>query len=202
MLFATPIDHEKSIITSCCSKQVCKGCSYANRIHRAAESIDLTCVFCRHPVPTTQAEADLNRMKRFKANDPVAILEIGIKRYLRYDGGGCLIEYLKRAAELRDIDGDIDAQYHLSVLYRTGELVEKDEEKVKYHLEEAAIGGARYDLAFYEGKNNRIDRAVKYLIIAANLGHDGLVQKLKEAYLEGDISKEDFAAALRATRLP
>mmetsp|Transcript_35527 Transcript_35527/g.72674 ORF Transcript_35527/g.72674 Transcript_35527/m.72674 type:complete len:85 (+) Transcript_35527:2-256(+) len=49
-----------------------------------------------------------------------------------------------------------------------------------------------------EGKNERYDRSAKHFIIAANLGHDDSIQALKECYKYGDVSKEDFAAALRA----
>ena len=44
----------------------------------------------------------------------------------------------------------------------------------------------------------RPDRAVKHLIIAANLGYDRSIRGLKEFYKEGLVRKEDFAAALRA----
>jgi len=70
-----------------------------------------------------------------------------------------------------------------------------------YHLEKAAIGGhpgARYNLGCYEGRNDMSDRAVKHFTIAANLGHDESIQMLKECYKRGLVSKEDFAAALRA----
>jgi len=49
-----------------------------------------------------------------------------------------------------------------------------------------------------EGRNGRIDRAVKHWIIAANLGHDGSIRELKNCYMNGYVSKEDFATALRA----
>uniref|UniRef100_A0A7S1CRA6 Sel1 repeat family protein n=1 Tax=Skeletonema marinoi TaxID=267567 RepID=A0A7S1CRA6_9STRA len=68
-------------------------------------------------------------------------------------------------------------------------------------LEEAAIAGhpqARYNLAGYEWRNERFDRAVKHWIIAANLGYDDSIQRLKESYKDGLVSKEDFAGALRA----
>ena len=66
---------------------------------------------------------------------------------------------------------------------------------------EAAIAGhpiARHNLACYEGRNFRFDRAVKHYIISANLGYDQSIQALKGFHKEGAISKEDFAAALRA----
>eukprot|EP00985_Skeletonema_marinoi_P009052 scaffold4148_cov170-Skeletonema_marinoi.AAC.4 len=82
-----------------------------------------------------------------------------------------------------------------------GEVVEKDEKKGLYYLEEAAIAGhpdARYNLGCDEGINQRYERAAKHFIIAANLGHDKSVQVLKESYAAGKVSKEDFAATLRA----
>jgi hypothetical protein len=68
-------------------------------------------------------------------------------------------------------------------------------------LEVAAIGGhpnARYNLGCAEWGNGRTDRAIKHCIIAANLGHDGSLKSLKDGFQRGLMSKEDFAAALRA----
>ncbi|KAK1733248.1 hypothetical protein QTG54_016105 [Skeletonema marinoi] len=57
---------------------------------------------------------------------------------------------------------------------------------------------AKYNLGCYEWKNERIDRAVNHLIIAANLGFDKSIQRLTVCYVQGHISKEEFAVALRA----
>ena len=106
-------------------------------------------------------------------------------------------EFLTKAAGL----GDAAAHFNLSVMYREGKGVEKDAQKEFYHTEEAAIGGhptARYNLGAFEWNNGRLDRAVKHLIIAAKLGDDDSVEMLKQGYKEGSVSKEDFAAALRA----
>jgi hypothetical protein len=46
--------------------------------------------------------------------------------------------------------------------------------------------------------NGRIKRAGKHFIIAANLGYDDSLKKLRECYAMGVVQKEDFAAALRA----
>ncbi len=191
-----PIELKKSSLYACCSKLVCSGCVYANKLRGLNKKLHPQCPFCRHPLPKTQKEADKNNMKRVAANDPVALREMGKKHDSDGDYGSAFKFYTK-AAEL----GDVEARYNLSNLYHKGEGVEKDEKKELYHLEEAAIGGhpyARYNLACEEWNKDRIDRAVKHFIIAANLGHDGAIQELKDCYAHGLVSKEDFAAALRA----
>ena len=67
-------------------------------------------------------------------------------------------------------------------------------------MEQAAIGGhpgARHYIGFTELENGRIERGVKLLIIAANLGHDGALELLRKLYTMGAVRKEDFATALR-----
>ena len=131
-------------------------------------------------------------MKRAAANDPVVLFELGERHYNKGDYESAF-KYYTKAAEL----GDADAHYCLSILYWKGEGVEKDESKETFHLEEAAIRGhpfARHNLGVNEG----IDRSVKHLTIAASLGHDRSMKTLKEYYKHGYVSKEDFAAALRA----
>jgi len=63
------------------------------------------------------------------------------------------------------------------------------------------IGGhvfARHNLGLIEERKGNIVRAVKHFIIAANLGLDVSMEKLKRCYAGGVISKESFAAVLRA----
>ena len=191
-----PIDEEKSGLYSCCSKVICKGCDYTNRLRQFQENMQRTCPFCRHPVPRTEEELKKNLMKRVEAGDSVALTDIGkmARENGDYDGA---FKYFTKAAEL----DDVDAHYELSVMHREGHGVEKDEAKEMYHMEEAAIAGhpdARFNLACFEGWNGRFDRAAKHWIIAANLGHSQSIKRLKEFYKNGDVSKEDFAAALRA----
>ena len=45
--------------------------------------------------------------------------------------------------------------------------------------------------------NGLYDRAAKHFIIAAKLGCDDSLNALKTMYKSGDVSKEDFTAALR-----
>ena len=93
------------------------------------------------------------------------------------------------------------ASFDLSFMYGSGKGVKKDEKKQIFFLEEAAIGGhpeARYKLGYHEWESKRKDRAVKHWIIAAHLGHSRSIEILKVCYKGGLVTKEDFAAALRA----
>ena len=191
-----PLDPRKSIVMTCCSKLVCKGCDHANQMHEFKGSLDPKCPFCRKPAPETKKDINMSKMKRIEANDPLAMSEMGIKRYEEGDRSGAY-EYWNKAAEL----GEADAHYHLSEYYRNEQGVNNDEKKRLYHLEEAAIGGhpnARFNLGCHEGSKGRIERAMNHFIISANLGHDGAIEVLKRYYAEGNVSKEDLAAALRA----
>jgi tetratricopeptide (TPR) repeat protein len=187
---------KKSTLHVCCSKIVCNGCDYANNLREMENRLEHKCPFCRHPLPKTQAEMDKNKMKRVAANDPVALREKG-KKHVSDGDYESAFDFLTKAAEL----GDVDAHGLLSILYREGQGVEKDEKKETYHEETAAIGGhpgARCSLACEEGRNGRFERAVKHFIIAAKLGYDDSIKALKECFKRGIVSKEDFAAALRA----
>ncbi len=146
-------------------------------------------------MPETKEEADQNLMKRAKANDPAALHKMGIKCYDEgyYEGA---VKYMTKAAAL----GYMDAHFNLSIAYFEGKGVEKDMKRSIYHLEEAAIGGhpdARYNLGAHEGNSGRIDRAMRQFIIAANLGLDDALDKVKQGFVEGIVSKDDYAAALR-----
>ena len=102
-----------------------------------------------------------------------------------------------KAAQL----GDMEANFQLASLYMDGNGVEKDQKKAMYHLEEAAIGGhpeARCNLGVSEIRSGRRERAAKHYIIAANLGDDVSIARLKEYFTMGVVSKENYAAALRA----
>ncbi len=177
----------------CCSKLICNGCSLANLCRERKEGLEHKCPFCRHPEIDSFEECVKLITKRVEMNDPIALCLMGHQRYNEgeYD---LAFKYWTKAAEA----GDAKSQYRLSILYRHGLGVEKNEEMKLYYLEEAAIAGhldARYNLGCCEAKNGRIDRAVKHWIIAANLGHDESMQVLKLFYKRGHVSKEDFASA-------
>ena len=189
------IDPKKSCLFSCCSKMLCNGCVVANQVRELEGRLLQKCPFCRKDLPDTDEENNEQLMKRIEANDPAAVCQMGSLRYQEGDYKTAF-EYWTRAAAL----GNVRAHFELSCLYHTGKGVEKDEKKVLYHSEQAAIGGhptARQNLGLKEWKIGRVDRAAKHWIIAAKLGDDESMDNVKDLYKDGLVSKDDFAAALR-----
>ena len=188
-----PIEDEKVVSYPCCSKFICKGCTFAEASRQRGQNRQhFSCPFCRQ---STSEPANTKLMKRVAANDPAALWQMGLSHADREEFDKAF-HYYTRAAEL----GDVEAHYHLSTMYKRGQYVERDEKKEWYHLEEAAIRGhayARHNLGCHEERNGEMGRAVKHWIINANLGDDWSIQTLKNCYKDGLVSKEEFAAALR-----
>ncbi len=191
-----PIGERKSKFMTCCSKSICKGCCYADTKREVEQGLEPRCPFCREPAPESDEEEHHKRvMERIKKNDPVAMTEMGKLHYLKGEYAKSL-ELWTKAAELEYVD----AHFRLATLYYEGEGVEKDEKKAVYHSEQAAIGGhptARYLLACYEMTNVRLERAAKHWIISANLGCDDSLKDIKDLFVQGVVSKDEYADALR-----
>jgi len=196
-----PIVLSKSIMMDCCSKIICRGCSHAYDL-RLVGSLK-QCPFCREFAPSTDDEADKQRMKRIKANDADAMRQEGSLNYRKGNYVSAFTWY-KKAVEL----GDVEAHGRLASLYHEGQGVEKSRVKTKYHMEEAAIGGhpiARHNLGCIECNldgqeeaHGNIERAKKHLIIAAVQGYDLSMKLLLAMFKQGLVSKDDLAATLRA----
>jgi len=76
-----------------------------------------------------------------------------------------------------------------------------DTDKAKHYFEIAAMKGhmfSRYTLGIMENDDCNIMKAAKHWIIAAEAGSDESLKSLKECFLHGILSKEDYAKALRA----
>eukprot|EP00986_Skeletonema_menzelii_P015015 scaffold10835_cov153-Skeletonema_menzelii.AAC.4 len=191
------LDKQKSVLMGCCLKMICNGCDYANPMDVVGVKICQKCPFCRLPTAKSQEVLESNLMKRVEANDPVAMYQMAGYRYQEKKFSGA-IEYYTKAAGL----GHAEAHYELSCLYHDGgKGVKQDKKRCLYHAEEAAIGGhpiARYNLASNEIEHGRFERAAKHWIIGAKLGHDNSLDGVKTSFKTGFVSKEDFAAALRA----
>ncbi len=191
-----PLPFEQNRVMACCSKLICTGCMYTNQKREVEQRLAPKCPFCRHLMPKSSEEGDKNQRKRAEANDPFAVRQVGGQSLMKGDFKGAC-EFWSKAVEL----GDVEAHYHLALMYHNGQGVEMNKRKEIYHLEQAAIGGhynARYNLGVTEWKNGRYERAAKHYIIAAKLGEGKSVGNLRKMYQEGLVSKEELTAALRA----
>ena len=129
-----PLDPEKFFTTECCSKTICVGCSYASAIRQIRDKIYPKCPFCRQPKPETDEEAEKDFMKRIEANDPVAMGRMGYRHMKEGDYDGAF-KYFTKAVEF----GDADTHYDLSIMYRDGDGVEKDEKKELYRKKQPSL---------------------------------------------------------------
>lgn len=194
-----PIDAHRSgsaAYHSCCGKMICIGCIYASK---EQSSLGEKCPFCRTPYPDGDGEANAHLKKRAAANDPFSIRCIALKYYGEEDYVASLELFLK-AASL----GDIQSHHEAGFMYMDGEGADVNMKKGNYHLEVAAIGGSaesRYALGMYERNYGSYERAMKHLIIAAKQGLEDALAKLKEGYVDGKISKDEFGEALRAYQI-
>src|SRR6056300_805466 len=156
-LLPLSLDRSKSTMNTCCCTLICRGCEYANQLRERREGLEHKCSFCREPTPTSHEELEQNERERAKANDPVALYQVGSKCYDRREYDRAFESFTKSAAL-----GNAESHHYLYFCYRDGQGTEKDKKKEVYHLEEAAIGGhpmARYDLGIHEENRGRDDRA-------------------------------------------
>ena len=102
-----------------------------------------------------------------------------------------------RAVEL----GDTDAYNNIGALYNNGEGVEVDKEKANHYYELGAIKGsasARHNLGNKEYRAGNMDRAVKHYMIAVRSGYTDSLEFIKDLYLGGCATKEDYTKALQS----
>ena len=182
---------------SCCGKMICSGC-----IH-AVEMMDgeAKCPFCRVPTPESDEEVIGMIMKRVEMDDAKAIFNYGC---YYYDGLCGLPQNYEKAFELWHRSGElgnVSAYYCIGYAYDRGVGVGHDMTKAKHYYELAAIGGdeyARYNLGWLEEDAGNMSRELKHLMIAAGCGHDLPLKKIRELYMNGHATKDDYAKALQS----
>ena len=213
-----PIAALQYFYQSCCGKDICHGCMHQVNI-RSGE--DCLCPFCRAPFLGVEDQQEgVERMKkRMDLNDCEAFRVQGTYYAEGYHGTKKdmkkAIECSTKGAEL----GSKAAHFHLGKSYLRGTGVKKDEEKAKYHLGVAAVGGdvdARTMLGKMEmdiahktclkeaGIVNGVPmaRAAKHWGIAAKAGCDSSMKMLMTFYssegFKKYITKTDLEVTLRA----
>ena len=104
--------------------------------------------------------------------------------------------YLK-AGEL----GCADGYHNLGILYSTGRGVGIDKKKAKHYFELAAMAGdlsARHNLAGVEAEAGNYQRSMKHSILAAKAGYEESMDQVKQCYIRGFVTKDEYANTLRA----
>ena len=181
----------------CCGKRICSGCIYA--VEKRDGGLGL-CPFCRAPTPTAE-ELIEQAKKRMEVNDAYAMFNLGIcysdGSYGFQQDHAKALELWHQAAEL----GNASSCYSIGMAYYYGNGAERDEKKANHYCELAAMGGvveARYNLGVYEWRAGNMERALKHFMIAASFGDNDSLENIKQLFLKGDATKDDYTKALRA----
>ena len=158
------------------------------------------CPFCRTPFPDNDAAKLAMVQARVEKKDPAAINLLGGK----YAQGGLglrkdvrrAVELWTEAAEL----GSIGALFNLGIAYDLGKGVEQDKTKAVHYWTKAAMQGhfpSRYNLGCDEGEKGNHDRAVRHWLISAKMGHTNSIENIKQRFMAGAATKEQYAQALK-----
>ena len=188
---------------ACCGKLLCSGCVLAAQDEIRKGNIKEWCLFCRTPIPKSNAEYTERVKKRMKLKDAGAYFELGCAYDeaigLPHDANKAR-ELWHQAAEL----GSCQTHYSLGRAYLPSRGVEKDMKKAMHHWKLAAIGGherARFNMGVFEYNEGNIDIAMKHYMISAKAGYDKSLKKVGEGYKAGYVTKHDYAKTLRAYQL-
>ena len=197
-LLTMPHKTNTSVFMPCCGKRICNGCIYAMKM---SEAKDL-CAFCRTP-PVTSDEEHIRRVKKLMEKRNAGAFNHLAGCYSQGIVG--LPQDYQKANELCLKAGELGcavAYYNLGNSYRDGEAgVERDDKKAQHYWELAAMGGsvsARYNLGVVEGQAGNHHRAYKHYVLAARAGHDYSLDIVKDCFMSGFISKDEYARTLRA----
>jgi len=195
-----PYNPQGSVYMNCCGKVLCTGCIHAFQSKITKEEHDV-CPFCRTPPPYRGEEAKFVKRyeDRVEMNDAEAISIMGVNYALgRY---GVPQNYAKafklwhRAGEL----GHAEAYSSIGFAYDYGRGVDVDMKKAKHYWELAAMGGegkARCKLGVIELRAGKYDRALKHWMIGAKCGYSDSLKFIKQSYIIGHASKDNYTAAL------
>ena len=182
---------------ACCGKEICSGCIYA--VEKRDGGVGL-CPFCRTPTPTAKEMIEMSK-KRVEIGDANAMFNLGCN-YAHGDHGlaqdsAKALQLWHQAAEL----GCAAAYNGIGVLYYNGNGVERDEKKAEYYYTQAALSGgvsARHNLGNAEGRKGNMDRALKHFKISVEFGLNESLDTVRQMFMNGNATKEDYTNALRA----
>jgi len=182
----------------CCGQLVCSGCVHA--VFTRAKGVSL-CPFCRTPAFINDENITKRIEKQVQSKDPIAVYDLGC--YYRDGFNGFphdrkkALEHWHQAAEL----GNATGYNNIGWAYESGEGTEIDEKKANHYYELGAMTGnvnARYNLGINEGNAGNYDRALKHHMIAAAHGDTDSLKQVKQLFMDGYATKDDYTKALRS----
>ncbi|EJK49803.1 hypothetical protein THAOC_31288 [Thalassiosira oceanica] len=191
-----PVDNPNhSVFNICCMKRICNGCDVAAQTRGMKD-----CPFCRTPMLKNDADELAMIQVRVAKKDPEAINRLG-ESYCHGELGlekdmQRAVELWAEAAEL----GSIKALFNLGVTHERGVGVQRDKAKAAKFYEKAAMQGcplSRHNLGGFEVEKGSYDRAVRHRLISAKMGFKESVENVKEMFMAGVATKEQYAEALR-----
>ena len=196
-----PLDPGQTTFKSCCGKIICDGCILTMEEEARGRGKIGLCAFCREPNPRPDEEVE--RLKKLIEADHAYTFYALAGLYINGAMGMPLDrskanELLLRAGEL----GCAVAYLILGNSYEYGiRGVEVDKKKAKHYWELAAINGditARHILGCKEFEDDNYRRAMKHFILAAKAGYKKSLGAVKNGFMEGVITKDEYANTLRA----
>ena len=191
-----PFESDEISFETCCGKLICNGCiiSMQKRVG------GFSCPFCRVPNTTTFQEEYERLKKLMDAGNAISFANMG-SYYGKGEFGipqdnGKAIEFFRKAAEL----GHAGGYFSLGISYEKGHGVAMNDKTAKKYYELAAINGhvkARHNLGVIEWEIGNIQRAYKHFIIAAKSGWEHSLNAVKQGFMTGFVTKDEYANTLR-----
>ena len=196
-----------SAYMQCCGKTICCGCVHSVQLRDNSP----ICPFCRVPRHDATSDGYKEIIKQYKNrmehNDAEAICAMAGF----YDSGNYgvpqstakALELWHRAGEL----GSATSYNNIAVCYHSGRGVARDKKKAVYYWELAAMRGcptSRNNLGSLElnkrrneGRTGNVKKALMHYMIAARDGDTLSLKNIKNMYIDGYATKDDYAKALR-----
>ena len=196
-----PLNNNESTFQSCCGKRICNGCRYAMVEEARGRGKIGLCAFCREPAPRSDEEIITQTKKLIEVGNAQALFNLA---GCYADGDMGLPQDMTKANELYLRGGELgcaEAYHNLGNSYYHGSGVEVDKKKAKHFYELAAMNGnvrARNNLGYVEETAGSFHRAKKHYIIAAKAGHKKSLDAVKAGFMDGLITKDEYANTLRA----
>ena len=200
-----PLETGKSTYYSCCGKHICDGCIYTmmkEEVRKEKKNEELgMCAFCRTLRPSSDEEEVKQYKNLMEKGNAMACKQLAC--YYANGTMGMRQDWVKanelwlKAGEL----GCAQAYFNLGSSYYHGMGVETDKKKAEHYWELAAMNGnvdARHNLGVIEGIAGNYERAMKHFMVAARAGNNKSLDKVKQGFMRGFVTKDEYGNALRA----